>query len=378
MSKINRPKKALDAREMAAKALSNSDTIEKVREKIVERGGSVGIRSLQRLLMIMDDNGDKRLSKDELKYGLRDYGIVLSPAEMDQVFMYFDRDGNGFVDITEFLVGIRGEINERRKKIIKLAFDILDLDKSGFITVDEMSSVYDVSQDPQVVQGIKTEKEALAQFLSQWDRGDKDGIVTYDEFEDYYKEISASIDGDDYFELMMRNAWRIAGGKGAAANTANLRVLVTDANGRQKVATVEQELGLKQGDREEIRRRLAKQGVEGDISLTYGTEAKNDKYKGKTASVRAAPSNANFNIKQQETKAGVNVGPPHRSQFDRNVAAMKLAAAFRGRVGRKKALQEKRKVEAKERAKAEAEAEANRPRAKRLIRPIPKARPVRS
>ena len=36
--------------------------------------------------MIMDDNGDKRLTKDELKYGLRDYGLDLSPAEIDQAF----------------------------------------------------------------------------------------------------------------------------------------------------------------------------------------------------------------------------------------------------------------------------------------------------
>jgi hypothetical protein len=38
-----------------------------------------------------------------------------------------------------------------------------------------------------------------------------DGIVTYAEFCDYYKDISASIDNDDYFALMMKNSWKIDG-----------------------------------------------------------------------------------------------------------------------------------------------------------------------
>ena len=57
----------LDARALASKALDVGDIIKKVRDKIIERGGATGIRSLQRLLAIMDDNGDKRLSKDELR-----------------------------------------------------------------------------------------------------------------------------------------------------------------------------------------------------------------------------------------------------------------------------------------------------------------------
>ena len=30
----------------------------------------------------------------------------------------------------------------------------------------------------------------------------------------YYNNVSASIDNDDYFELMIRNAWHISGGEG--------------------------------------------------------------------------------------------------------------------------------------------------------------------
>jgi len=33
--------------------------------------------------------------------------------------------------------------------------------------------------------------------------------VTKEEFEEYYNNISSSIDNDQYFELMMNNAWKI-------------------------------------------------------------------------------------------------------------------------------------------------------------------------
>jgi hypothetical protein len=38
-----------------------------------------------------------------------------------------------------------------------------------------------------------------------------DGSVTLDEFVEYYKSISVSIDNDDYFALVMNNSWNLRG-----------------------------------------------------------------------------------------------------------------------------------------------------------------------
>lgn len=52
-------------------------------------------------------------------------------------------------------------------------------------------------------------KDILEEFMAQWDTIKKDKVVTIAELEDYYKDISATIDRDDYFEMVLRNAWKL-------------------------------------------------------------------------------------------------------------------------------------------------------------------------
>lgn len=42
-------------------------------------------------------------------------------------------------------------------------------------------------------------------------KGVRDQSVTLDEFVEYYNNVSASIDNDQYFELMMVTAWKLFG-----------------------------------------------------------------------------------------------------------------------------------------------------------------------
>ena len=69
---------------------------------------------------------------------------------------------------------------------------------------------------------------------------------------------------------MIRNAWHIAGGEGAAANSANRRVLVTSTDGSQKVETITNDLGLKAEDKEGMVARLRAQGVNAANIELYG------------------------------------------------------------------------------------------------------------
>ena len=50
-----------------------------------------------------DTNGDGVLSEDEFRRGLRQHGIRLSPAEMEQLMQVFDTNGDSTLDYREFI-----------------------------------------------------------------------------------------------------------------------------------------------------------------------------------------------------------------------------------------------------------------------------------
>ena len=164
--------------------------------------------------------------------------------DFEAVYAFFDRDGNGKVDYDEFLRTLRGPMGDRRRALVDQAFAVLDTDQNGIIEPSEVVRKYDASRHPDVLNGDKTEDDVLREFLDTFDVGGiVDGKVTRQEFENYYENVSCSIDDDDYFELCLRNAWHLSGGEGWCANTANLRVLVTHADGSQSVECVEDDLG---------------------------------------------------------------------------------------------------------------------------------------
>ena len=161
---------------------------------------------------------------------------------------------------------LRGPLSKRRLDMIDLAFQRLDRNGDNQVTLAEIESIYDASQHPDVVAGRRTTREVLTEFMQQWDKIRPDSVITKDEFVEYYRDVSASIDTDDYFELMMRNSWHISGGIGRLANTSCRRVLVHHTDGRQTVEEIRNDLGVGADDVVEMTRRLRQQGIT-DIKL---------------------------------------------------------------------------------------------------------------
>eukprot|EP00757_Euglenozoa_sp_SAG-D1_P010032 gene10032-431_t len=163
-----------------------SPLLDKVKALCLRRGTN-GIRGLSRSFRIMDDNHDLKLSFEEFRCGLQDYGLELSPDEVAMLVKVFDLDSDGFITVTEFLKFLRGGLNERRQRLVHVAFQKIDRDGSGVLDLNDLHGSYDAARHPKVITGEKTVDDVLTEFLNTFDTSSNpDGSVTQSEFDAYY------------------------------------------------------------------------------------------------------------------------------------------------------------------------------------------------
>ena len=83
-----------------------------------------------------------------------------------------------------------------------------DRSQDGKLTIQDLKGVYNYRNHPKYQNGEWDENQVFQEFLKIFDENG-DGIVQWEEFLNYYSGVSAMIDQDSYFDLMIRNAWKI-------------------------------------------------------------------------------------------------------------------------------------------------------------------------
>lgn len=67
----------------------------------------------------MDDNGSGTLDIQEFWKAMNDFRVKITQEECRKLFDLFDENDDGELSIDEFLVSIRGQLNDFRRGLVK-------------------------------------------------------------------------------------------------------------------------------------------------------------------------------------------------------------------------------------------------------------------
>ena len=140
------------------------------------------ISELKEVFISFDKNGDGRLTKDELLKGMTRITNESKILDgLDELMKTIDTDNNGYIEFEEFL---RASIDKDKlltEKNLKIAFDVFDKDKSGGISANELKLLLGESN-------VHTKEEVWKNMIKEIDLNG-DGQISFEEFKKMMKNV---------------------------------------------------------------------------------------------------------------------------------------------------------------------------------------------
>ena len=167
--------------------------------------------TLMKELKYHQNQSNKTINLNSLYYVLRNIGIGFRYYDLIELFKYLDSSKTNEIKSDNLLELLRGDINERRKKLIENVFNMNEKEKKGKIKLNELKNLYNCKMHPDVYTGFKQEIEVFKEFCFTFDIFcnfyDIYEYINCDEFIKYYKGISAAIGDDNYFDDILNGVW---------------------------------------------------------------------------------------------------------------------------------------------------------------------------
>mmetsp|Transcript_13686 Transcript_13686/g.19991 ORF Transcript_13686/g.19991 Transcript_13686/m.19991 type:complete len:523 (+) Transcript_13686:87-1655(+) len=186
-------------------SFADSGTFKKLALYVVAHNSTTpDIEKLRQVFDQYDSSNDGSITLAEFKAALEECNSY-SEEEINQLFEHVDVNNDGTIKYTEFIaatIETQGQIEEDR---LAEAFNLMDIDNSGYLTKDELRELL----------GSQYTKEVVKKFFAEADT-DKNGKISYEEFLSVFqrekkKEVgdvisSLSMDTNDSGDLLDENA----------------------------------------------------------------------------------------------------------------------------------------------------------------------------
>ena len=198
-------------------------TLKKIRETLVKRQNSpYALHYFVKQLSTIDDDGawdpvenkyEVSLDADELRWGLREFGVEVELEECLAVVAMFDADGGGTLSAKELMCGLRDkEMSSLRKARVEKKWAQLRretaTDEDEDIPVAKLKKRFNPHGDERVRAGNAEwpPRDVMNAFFAVLD-DEGDGFVGWTEFFELYENCSAAVSEDDKFFGCIDDYW---------------------------------------------------------------------------------------------------------------------------------------------------------------------------
>lgn len=171
------------------------------------------------MLYVYDINHTGEISFINLKNIIQTYNYNFSNEELQNLFENFDKEKKGFIKYNELFMEIIGNMSMLRLTLVKQLFDLFPKNQYGNINFDIFKNSFDPNKHFDVLNGNKTADEIYGEFLEcfqifkEYISNLKGSIskndLNYEEFCDFFGEISIEIQNDSIFNNYIENCWKI-------------------------------------------------------------------------------------------------------------------------------------------------------------------------
>lgn len=135
----------------------------------------------QNSFIVIDKDGDGIINSQDLLDVMKSLGGNPTEAEVQEMIHEVDEEGKGAINFNEFLKVMAQKLqvaNDEDEDIIE-AFKVFDLDRDGFVSVDEMKSVLSSF-------GLSLPRNEIEDMFASVDI-DNDGQLNFEEFAELMK-----------------------------------------------------------------------------------------------------------------------------------------------------------------------------------------------
>ena len=197
----------------------NSNGLQKIdllRDLLIKRGQK-SIFIIQRMFYIYDRNQTGEIPFEKLCDIFEIYNMSLTKEDIFEIFNILDKGHTGIIKYNDLIQILINNINEKREIIIQKLFEKLHKG-NGYVLINDLKKSFNATKHPDVINQIRNKDEIFLDFFDSLEifkeyNGNlnndniKNGYMSYEDFSNFFKEISMSIIDDTFFEYYINNCW---------------------------------------------------------------------------------------------------------------------------------------------------------------------------